>query len=70
VSDEFRRLAPPREVSFRTELVDGQTGFFGPRVPTRNRETGEQGVTDRLQETFGSDFKAPFGEETQQAEEK
>jgi hypothetical protein len=70
VSEEFRRLAPRHEVSFRTELVDGQTALFEPRVPTRNRETGEQGVTDRLQETFGPDFKAPFGEETQQGEEK
>jgi len=70
VSEEFRRLAPRREVSFRTELVDGQTALFEPRVPTRNRETGEQGVTDRLPETFGTDFNAPFGEETQKAEEK
>jgi hypothetical protein len=70
VSEEFRRLAPRREVSFRTELVDGQTALFEPRVAIRNRETGEQGVTDRLPETFGPDFKAPFGEETQQAEEK
>jgi len=45
VSEEFRRLAPRREVSFRTELVDGQTALFEPRVPTRSRETGEQGVT-------------------------
>jgi hypothetical protein len=70
VSDEFRRLAPPREVSFRTELVDGQTALFEPRVPSRNRETGEPEVKDRSQATFGPDFKAPFGEETQQAEEK
>jgi hypothetical protein len=65
VSEEFRRLAPRREVSFRTDLVDGQTTLFEPRVPTRNRKTGDQEVTDRLQETFGPDFKATFGGETQ-----
>ncbi len=27
-------------------------------------------MTDRIQQTFGPDFKAPFGRETQQAEEK
>jgi hypothetical protein len=70
VSEEFRRLAPRREVSFRTELVDGQTALFEPRLPTRNRESGDQEVTDRSQETFAPDFKAPFGRETQQAEEK
>jgi hypothetical protein len=70
VSEEFRRLAPRREVSFRTELVDGQTGLFEPRVPSRNRETGDQEVKDSSQATFGPDFKAPFGGETQPAEEK
>lgn len=70
VSEEFRRLAPRREVSFRTELVDGQTALFEARVPSGNRENREPKVKDRSQATFGSDFKAPFGEETQQAEEK
>jgi hypothetical protein len=70
VSEEFRRLAPRCEVSFRTELVDGQTALFEPRVPSRNREPRDQEVKDHLQETFDPDFKAPFGEETQQAKEK
>jgi hypothetical protein len=70
VTEEFRRLAPRREVSFRTELVDGQAALFEARGPNRNRETKEQEVKDRSQVTFGPDFKAPFGEETQQAEEK
>jgi hypothetical protein len=70
VSEEFRRLAPRQEVSFRTELVDGQTTLFEPRVPSRNRETGDQEVKDSSQATFGPDFKAPFGGETQPAEEK
>ncbi len=70
VSEEFRRLAPRREVSFRTELVDGQTALFETPVPSRNRETGEQAVTNSSQWTFGSAFRPPFGRETQQAEEK
>ncbi|MGB7846205.1 MAG: hypothetical protein WBL63_11360 [Candidatus Acidiferrum sp.] len=70
VTEEFRRFAPRREVSFRTELVDGQTALFEPRVPRRNRETAEPEVKDSLQATFGPDFKAAFGGETQQSEEK
>ncbi len=70
VSEEFRRLAPRREVSFRMELVDGQTALFEPRVPSRNCETRDQQVTNRSQATFGPAFKAPFGGETQQAHEK
>ena len=70
VSEEFRRLAPRREVSFRTELVDGQAALFEARVLSRNREVIESGVTDRLQPTFGSAFKPVFVGNAQQAEEK
>jgi len=35
VSEEFRRLLPRQEVSFRTELVDGQTALFEVRVPSK-----------------------------------
>jgi hypothetical protein len=70
VSEEFRRLAPRREVSFRTELVDGQAALFEARVPGRNREAGESEVTDSAQPTFGSTFKPVFEGNAQQAEEK
>lgn len=70
VSEEFRRLAPQREVSFRTELVDGQAALFEPRVPSRKGETGNQEVTNSSQATFGPAFKPAFERETQQAEEK
>lgn len=70
VSEEFRRLAPPREVSFQTELVDGQAALFDLRVPSRNREASEQGVTNSSQATFGTAFKPAFGGEPQQVEEK
>jgi hypothetical protein len=69
VTEEFRRLAPRREVSFRTELVDGQTSLFEARVSSGNRETGEQGVTNNSQATFGTAFKPGFEGETQQTKE-
>ena len=70
VSEEFRRLAPRREVSFRTELVDGQAALFKSRVPGRNGKNREPEVTNRSLATFGPGFKAPFGAETQRAEKK
>jgi hypothetical protein len=70
VTEEFRRLAPRREVSFRTELVDGQTALFEPRVSSRNRDPGAHEVTDSSQPTFGSAFKPAFEGNAQQAEEK
>jgi hypothetical protein len=70
VSEEFRRLAPRREVSFRTELVDGQAALFEARVTSRNRETREQEVTDSVEPTFGSAFKRAFEGNTQQVKEK
>jgi hypothetical protein len=70
VTEEFRRLAPRREVSFRTELVDGQAALFEARGPSLNRETGEPEVKDRSQATFGPGFNEAFGGDAQQAEEK
>lgn len=70
VTEEFRRLAQRREVSFRTELVDGQAALFEARVPSRNRKTREQEVMNISQATFGTGFKAAFGGEPQQAEDK
>jgi hypothetical protein len=69
VSEEFRRLAPRREVSFRTELVDGQAALFEARVRGRNRQAVEAGVTDSVQPTFGSAFKPAFEWNARQAEE-
>jgi hypothetical protein len=70
VSEEFRRLAPRREVSFRTELVDGQTALFEARVPSKKREPGDHAVTDCSQPTFGSAFKPTFEGNARQGEEK
>jgi hypothetical protein len=70
VSEEFRRLAPRREVSFRTELVDGQTALFEARVSSKNRELGDHEVTDSSQPTFGSAFGPTFEGNSRQAEQK
>lgn len=42
VGEEFRRLAPQREVSFHTELVDGQAALFEPRARRGIVKTGNQ----------------------------
>jgi len=36
VTEEFRKLAPKREVSFRTEVVDGQAALFESNLPRRS----------------------------------
>jgi len=69
VTEEFRKLAPRREVSFHTELVDGQAALFEVRVPSRNREAGEREVTDSVEPTFRSAFKPAFEGNARQAEE-
>jgi hypothetical protein len=70
VSEEFRKLAPRREVSFRTELVDGQAALFEARVTARNREAVQTEVKDSVQPTFGSAFKPTFEWNARQTEEK
>jgi hypothetical protein len=66
---EFRELAPKQEVSFRTELVDGQTALFQPSVPRRLSQTGATKVTKASDGTFGAGFEPPFGAEERQAQE-
>lgn len=67
---EFRDLAPKQEVSFRTELVDGQTALFQPSVARRAPRTGPTKVTEPLQGTFGPGFEPAFGAEERQVQEK
>jgi hypothetical protein len=67
---EFRDLAPKQEVSFRTELVDGQTALFQSSVTRRVSRTGVKKVTQLLKRTFGAAFEPAFGEEERQAQEK
>jgi hypothetical protein len=67
---EFRDLAPKQEVSFRTELVDGQTALFQPGVARRVSQTGVTKVTQSLDETFDAGFEPAFGAEERQAQEK
>ena len=70
VRTEFRDLAPKQEVSFRTELVDGQTALFQPSVTRRVSRTGVTKVTQPLHKTFGAGFEPAFGAEERQAQEK
>jgi hypothetical protein len=69
VMDQFRKLAPKREVSFRTELVDGQAALFEPILQRRTRHHAEAGVNGRPESTFRHGFKADFGAEAPQGEE-
>jgi hypothetical protein len=66
---EFRDLTPKQEVSFRTELVDGQTTLFQPSVACRVSRTGLTKVTQRLQGTFGAGFEPAFGAQEREAQE-
>jgi hypothetical protein len=67
---EFRDLAPRQEVSFRTELVDGQTALFQRSVARRVSRIGVTKVTPSLEGTFGAGFEPAFGAEERQAQEK
>jgi hypothetical protein len=69
VTETFRKLAAKREVSFRTELVDGQAALFEATGPRRS--CGKRGieVTGGSESTFGPAFGPVFGEEAQQPEE-
>jgi hypothetical protein len=69
VRAEFRDRAPKQEVSFRTELVDGQAALFESRHAPRSRRICEGAVNKTLPASFGSVFKPAFGAEAQQAEE-
>jgi len=69
VTEEFCRLSPRREVSFRTELVDGQAALFEPNLTYRHLLKTNAEVTASSESTFSPTFKPVFGEDAQQAEE-
>ncbi len=70
VRAEFRDLAPRQEVSFSTELVDGQAALFEASVASRLARTVGSKVTQGMQATFGPPFKPAFATEDRQVEEK
>jgi hypothetical protein len=70
VCEQFRKLAPKREVFFHTELVDGQAALFEANLPRRTDCNIEGKVTRVSETTFGPAFKPVFGPGEQQAEEK
>ena len=67
---EFRGLAPKQEVSFSTDLVDGQAALFEANIRSRLPRTVGGKVTQGSQATFGPAFKPAFAMEARQAEEK
>lgn len=70
VRAEFRDLAPKQEVSFDTELVDGQAALFDANIRSRLAGTVRRKVTQGSQATFGPAFKPAFATEVEQGEEK
>ena len=70
VTEEFRRLAPRRKVSFRTELVDGQTALFesSSTNPKAQKETAP--VKKGLQPTFNPAFRFKFTNEPGETREE
>jgi hypothetical protein len=72
VTGQFRKLAPKRELSFRTELVDGQTTLFEANLAGRGSqkaEKEEKGVKCDEPSTFSPAFRSAFEREAQQSEE-
>jgi len=67
VTEEFRRLAPRRNVSFRTELVDGQAALFEPGVISAKRRKDASPLKEGLQPTFSPAFHSDFGTQEQEA---
>jgi hypothetical protein len=66
VTEEFRRLAPKRNVSFRTELVDGQTALFEPS-PTNPKPQKE---TAPVKKGLNPAFRYGFTHEERETQEE
>jgi hypothetical protein len=70
VTEEFRRLARKRNVSFRTELVDGQTALF-EACPTNPKQQKETTLLKKgLQPTFNPVFRFGFTDEQREMPEE
>ena len=70
VTEEFRRLAPRRNVSFRTEIVDGQVGLFEPNARSPKLSYRAAPVTKGLEPTFSADFRLNFTHEQGETQEE
>jgi hypothetical protein len=70
VTEQFRKLAPKREVSFRGELVDGQAALFEPNMARRSRQKTDAEVKCTPEATFGPVFRAVVGPEERQEKEQ
>ncbi|HUL34706.1 MAG TPA: hypothetical protein VL128_12535 [Candidatus Eisenbacteria bacterium] len=70
VTEEFRRLAPRRNVSFRTELVDGQAALFEPNAVNAKHRKDTSQVTEGLSATFSLGFQARFTPHPRETQEE
>jgi hypothetical protein len=70
VTEEFRRLAPRRNVSFRTELVDGQIALFKPSSTNPKPQKETTPVKKELQPTFNPAFRLGFTNEPRKTPEE
>jgi hypothetical protein len=70
VTEEFRRLAPRRNVSFRTELVDGQTALFEPGSTNPKLQKQTTPMKKGLQPTFNPAFRFAFTNAEQEKPEE
>ena len=70
VTEQFRKLAPKREVFFRSELVDGQAALFEPNITRRSGRKRDAEVKSASEATFGAVFKGVFGPEERQEKEQ
>jgi hypothetical protein len=69
VAEAFRKLAPKREVPFRTELVDGQAALFETKVSGRSRQQTARQAGGGRGSAFGTAFQPDFGAGEREAEE-
>jgi hypothetical protein len=70
VTEEFRRLAPRRKVSFRTELVDGQTALFEPCSTNLKPQEETTPLKNGLKPTFNPAFRFGFTHEQRETPEE
>jgi hypothetical protein len=59
--EAFRNLAPKREMTFRTELVDGQVALFETNLSRRSRGHTANQAKGSSGSTFGTAFQPVFG---------
>jgi hypothetical protein len=70
VRSEIQDLTPPRNVVFRSELVDGQIGLFEATPKRKPTPSTAVEVKNSQEESFGGSFRAAFAAGVDKAMEK